>query len=131
MPSRAYRATRLLAFVFACYTSYRTWRPPTSLTGETAASQNSPVNGASGWRKRGYPTESDVTPSAFRTLYAIGMLGMIASDLGILWYFSGGPIGFLDQRWTAGDIAALAVMEAATRLREAAFKALGQFFTFR
>lgn len=124
------RVTRLLAFIYACYTSYRTWRPPVSLTGQPEANGHGQATDG-GWRKRGYPTESDVTPSAFRILYIIGVTGMVVTDLGILWYFSGGPKGFLDRPWSVADLVSLFVMELSTQLREYAFEALGAFFTFK
>jgi hypothetical protein len=125
-----HRLSRLLAFGYACYTSYRTWNPPASLAGEPdPTKQNAASDG--GWRKRGYPTESDISPSFFRYLYIFAMSAMTVSDLGILYYFSGGMKTFVDEDWSIPDILALVAMHYSVQLRESAFRALGAFFTFK
>ena len=133
MVSPIHRLTRFIAFAYACYTSYRTWCPPTSLTGKPEANGHEPNKKPDdgGWRKRGYPTESDISPAGVRIRYALGMSGMTATDLGILWYFSGGLWSFLGQSWSISDLVSLAVMHLALGLRERSFKALGEFFTFK
>lgn len=82
-------------------------------------------------KRRGRSLESRLCSRAFRLLYATGMTAMVLSDLFIFDFWGGGWTGFINARWTLGDLIALAVMHLGVSVRKASYVALGEFFTFK
>lgn len=126
--------SRALALLYSCYTSYRVWRPPTSLSGNdndskddqsTDQKRNGAVkkaDSAGEKKKKGTPA------SVFRVFFWAGMLAMVGSDVAIFTYFR--P-SYFSERWGVFEVASLLAMGAGTKLREDSFRALGEFFTFQ
>ena len=72
--------------------------------------------------------ESRLSSATFRVLFAVGMCIMVATDVGILAWKGA---GFFKEPWRLRDVAALLAMAAGVKLREDAYAALGEFFTFK
>ena len=117
--------TRTLSLLYICFTSYRVWRPPASLTGDDREPQVAGAAAAQGG------LESLISPAAFRIGFYTSLLGQAIFDVVIFQVWGEGWSSSIKERWTLGDLMALLAMDISMRLRVASFKALGRFFTYK
>lgn len=113
-------ASRAFALLYSCYTSYRVWRPPVSLSGNDDDSDDGDAS-----KKR---TKKRVPAWAFRAFFYVGIIVMVSLDTAIFTHFR--P-SYLSERWSVAEVASLLAMGAGMKLRTDSFKALGEFFTYQ
>ena len=123
-------ASKALSLIYAAWLSYRVWRPPAGLASEEGShsprrptqARDTTVDVLSQFN------ESRLSSATFRVLFAVGMCIMVATDVGIVAWKG---TGFFHEQWRLRDVVALLAMAAGVKLREDAYAALGEFFTFK
>ena len=123
-------ASKALSLLYAAWLSYRVWRPPAGLASEegTQSPRRRQQAGETTVDVFSQFNESNLSSATFRILFAVGMVLMASTDVAIL-VWKGND--FFQQPWRVRDVAALLAMAGGVKLREDAYAALGEFFTFK